>query len=234
MALKRAGDQHARAGKLTARQEAFCREYLVDHNAAAAYRRVGLSSARANVGGSELLRNATVRARIGELEAEAAERNDVSVDWVLQGLKRIAVRGQHDSDRRRALRDIGEHIGMWPKRPPVEEPEATAAPEPLLVMPEPCRSAEEWNAVVPAMLAEARRMREDPEYAASVEAAEKEERAAVMEAARPYASPGATTVVEPADGAGGRTWRVTWSGDQGGGGSPAHCSLHHRAAAKGT
>ena len=189
-------------GTLTAKQEAFCREYLADRNAAAAYRRAGYSPARANVGGAEMLRNATVRARIAELEAEAAERNEVSVDWVILGLKRIAIRGERDADRRTAYRDIGEHIGMWPKRP-APAPEAAAhTPTAYMMVPEPAKDAEEFAEMVKESLAEGAKA--DPE----------QETREILEAALPYAKAGTSTVAEPTDGSKGR-WRVIWAGPSG-------------------
>lgn len=77
-------------GTLTAKQEAFCREYMVDRNAAAAARRAGYSQTRANVSGAELLRKATVLARVRQLQQERFDAlGDVALSaWVVlaQGL----------------------------------------------------------------------------------------------------------------------------------------------------
>ena len=220
-ARKRNGSESAETaarqepGTLTAKQEAFCREYLEDRNAAAAYRRAGYSSSRANVGGAEMLRKATVRARIAELEVEAAERNEVSVDWVIQGLKGIAIRSERDADRRMAYRDIGEHIGMWPKRPAAEAEATAEEPRACMMGPEPCETEEEWHAYIAESLPKYERMRADPEYAERVKAEKEQEEREILEAARPYAKAGTSTVVEPTDG--GRKWRVFWAGPQGSG-----------------
>lgn len=75
---------------LSAKQERFCREYLVDLNASAAARRAGYSKRNADVVGPRLLGKAGIKKRIGELNRKRLDRVDINADEVLLELKRIA------------------------------------------------------------------------------------------------------------------------------------------------
>ena len=72
---------------LTPKREAFCREYLVDQNATQAAARAGYSEATADRRGSRLLNKVEVQARVAELQAEAAQRNEVTVDSIVAELE---------------------------------------------------------------------------------------------------------------------------------------------------
>jgi phage terminase small subunit len=73
------------------RHERFAQEYLVDLNAAAAYRRTYPRSGvkASEVSGHQLLRNAKVAARVAELQAERGQRVGISADEVLRELKTL-------------------------------------------------------------------------------------------------------------------------------------------------
>ncbi|HYC33125.1 MAG TPA: terminase small subunit [Gemmatimonadales bacterium] len=77
---------------LTPNQERFCQEYLVDLNAAAAYRRAypDATPKSADAAGPRLLGNVRVAARIAELQAARAERLQVEADDVLRELLVLA------------------------------------------------------------------------------------------------------------------------------------------------
>ena len=102
--------------KLTAKQAKFCQEYMVDLNATQAAVRAGYSAKTANVTGFKLLVNPSIAPRIAEMQAEGAQRAELSADWVLQELK-----GNHKQAREndelghsnKALELIGKHIGMF-------------------------------------------------------------------------------------------------------------------------
>jgi phage terminase small subunit len=127
--------------KLTDKQEAFIREYMIDLNATQAYLRAGYkvkeSTARAN--GSRLLTNANVLARIQELQAERAKKLELDADWVLRRLKEISDKcmqaepvvvfdydsksmvetGEYQFDSTGANKStelIGKHLGMFKER----------------------------------------------------------------------------------------------------------------------
>ena len=71
------------------RHEAFCEEYVKDRNATQAAIRAGYSPKTAYSQGHRLLKNAEVAARISELQAEAAARNERDVDGILADLRRV-------------------------------------------------------------------------------------------------------------------------------------------------
>ena len=79
------------ATRLTAKQERFVEEYLLDLNASAAYQRAGYRARgnSAEASASKLLRNHKVAARIAELRAERSERTKVTADMVVAELARI-------------------------------------------------------------------------------------------------------------------------------------------------
>ncbi len=69
------------------RHERFCREYVIDvSNQAKAAIRAGYSEKTAAQLASRLLTKANIIARVAELQAEAAERNEVTVDNVIAEL----------------------------------------------------------------------------------------------------------------------------------------------------
>lgn len=78
--------------KLTPQQEQFCREFLVDLNGTAAYGRAypSVKANTANANAARLLANASVQARVAELQKERASRTDVTADRVLLELARLA------------------------------------------------------------------------------------------------------------------------------------------------
>lgn len=75
--------------KLTAKQQRFVEEYLVDLNATQAAIRAGYSAKTAYSIGSELLNKPEVRARIDERMAELSKRTGVNQERIIRELARI-------------------------------------------------------------------------------------------------------------------------------------------------
>lgn len=75
--------------KLTAKQELFCREYLIDLNATQAAIRAGYSEKTANEQGARLLAKVKVQSYILELKQQRNERNNIDADYVLRRLVEI-------------------------------------------------------------------------------------------------------------------------------------------------
>lgn len=121
---------------LTAKQEMFVREYLVDLNATQAAIRAGYSENTAGAIGAENLKKPQIRTRIEELQKERAEKLDISAQWVLNKLtevvqmsmqakpvekwnydeRRLEETGEYVYDStgaNRALELIGKHLGMF-------------------------------------------------------------------------------------------------------------------------
>jgi phage terminase small subunit len=71
-------------GKLTAKQEMFCKEYLIDLNATQAAIRAGYSEKTARKIASENLTKPDIGNRIQELSEDRNKRVEVDADWILQ------------------------------------------------------------------------------------------------------------------------------------------------------
>ena len=80
--------------------EASCRAFGVTDRDAA-----GASAAR-------LMRDASVRARIGYLRDESVERMGVDRLWILEKRKHIAEHARNSADRLRALEDLEKSLGL--------------------------------------------------------------------------------------------------------------------------
>ena len=77
---------------LTPKQAAFVREYLLDLNASAAYRRAGYTSGNADVTGPRLLGNVRVKAAIQAEMDKRAKRVEITSDTVLKNIIEIGQR----------------------------------------------------------------------------------------------------------------------------------------------
>ena len=114
---------------LTAQQEAFCLEYIVDLNGTKAAIRAGYSESCARQQASRLLSNANIQDRIAELKEERSKRTKIDADWVLTSAKRVFDRCMQDepvivageptgeykfdsSGANKALDLIGKHVDV--------------------------------------------------------------------------------------------------------------------------
>jgi phage terminase small subunit len=75
--------------KLTPKRRRFVDEYLIDCNAAAAFRRAGYASKNADVDGAKLLVNASIQEAIAKRQAALAKKAEVSQEKVLAEYARI-------------------------------------------------------------------------------------------------------------------------------------------------
>lgn len=125
---------------MTAKMERFCQEYVIDYNGTEAAVRAGYSGKRAAAQASTLLKREDVMERVAELQKEQAKRLGLSADRVIMELWEIYSRCMQarpvmiwDSDRHayvpsdgeftfdangavKAIKLIGEHIGMWNRK----------------------------------------------------------------------------------------------------------------------
>ena len=76
--------------KMTARQQRFCDEYLIDLNATQAAIRAGYSEKRASEQAYQLLQKTTVQDYIRKKKMERIERTEITQDMVLRELALIA------------------------------------------------------------------------------------------------------------------------------------------------
>lgn len=126
--------------KLTDKQAAFVREYLVDLNATQAAIRAGYSERTASRIGPQLLGKTCVREAIEKAQAKRARRVEVTQDYVLSNLVDVVERTMQrapvldrkgeqvtDEDGRavwtfdakganRALELLGKHLGIFADR----------------------------------------------------------------------------------------------------------------------
>lgn len=105
--------------RMTARQQRFVQEYLIDLNATAAYRRAGYKASSdtvARVEGCRLLANPSVAAAIQVAQAERAERTRIDQELVVAGLLEEARRmgkGASHGARVTAWTQLGRHLGTF-------------------------------------------------------------------------------------------------------------------------
>jgi len=76
--------------KLTAKQQRFCDEYLIDLNATQAAIRAGYSKKTANEQGARLLANVSVQKYLQKRKTDRIERTEITQDMVLLELANIA------------------------------------------------------------------------------------------------------------------------------------------------
>jgi phage terminase small subunit len=105
-----------RGNKLTAKQQAFCSEYLRDLNASAAARRAGYSPRSADRIAMQLMSKSHIRARVEQLQAERNERVKVDADWVLRRLLAELEADARDLyDTEGQLKPVHEWPEIWRK-----------------------------------------------------------------------------------------------------------------------
>ena len=103
---------------MTPKQEAFVREYLIDLNASAAYKRAGYA-AKGNAAESSavrLLRNAQVKAAIAAAMEKRADELEISAKYVLESIKRVAEAAEAEgkfSDALRGYELLGKHRKLF-------------------------------------------------------------------------------------------------------------------------
>lgn len=118
------------------KHERFCQEYVIDYNGTQAAIRAGYSEASARQQGVRLLSNASILARVRELQHEQVERLAVSQDYVVLQLLdtyqrclevtpvlkydpdvgQMVETGMYQFDSKGALRALellGKHLGMY-------------------------------------------------------------------------------------------------------------------------
>lgn len=102
--------------KLSAKQEQFCREYLVDLNATQAAIRAGYSAKTAQEQASRLLSNVMVAARVAELKAQRADKVARTAQDVLNDIIAVTAQAHEEGDLKTALKGLelqGKHLGMF-------------------------------------------------------------------------------------------------------------------------
>jgi len=101
---------------LTAKQQRFCEEYMIDLNATQAAIRAGYAKSCVNVIGPNNIVKSSIKAEITRLKAKISKKTGVTVKWVIDNLIKVAERCIDDNDApgaNRALQLIGMHVGAF-------------------------------------------------------------------------------------------------------------------------
>lgn len=107
--------------ELTNKQIKFCEEYMVDLNATQAAIRSGYSKKTANVTAAKMLSKANISDYINKLRAGVTARTEITIDFVVQGLREVALRCMqktpvmvYDYDDKRLVQKQNEDgNGVW-------------------------------------------------------------------------------------------------------------------------
>lgn len=105
--------------KLTAKQEMFCKEYIIDLNATQAAIRSGYSKDTATEIGCENLTKPNIQERIAELSKDREERLEITADEVLKVIHQTMIESQADSDRPNTYKGaelLGKHFSLFTEK----------------------------------------------------------------------------------------------------------------------
>ena len=126
--------------KLNAKQELFCKEYMVDLNASQAAIRAGYSEDTACSIGCENLTKPNISKRIAELMAERSAKTEITAEYVLSSLHKVAERCMQErsvvgsdgeesgeykfehSGANKSLELLGKHLGLFVERKELSGP----------------------------------------------------------------------------------------------------------------
>jgi len=129
--------------QMSAKQQAFVAEYLVDLNATAAYKRAGYKGTgnTAEVNASKLLRHAKVSVAIQGAMKKRADDLEISAKYVLESIKRVAEAAEFEgkfSDALRGYELLGKHQKLFTDKTEVtgkDGKDLNLAPSGVLVVP---------------------------------------------------------------------------------------------------
>lgn len=107
--------------KLTAREEAFCQNYVISNNGSDAARKAGYSELNANRIATRLLSNVHIQDRLTELRKPLQEKLEVNKEYVIGGFKKIADLFLAEGNEKqamtanKALDNLAKHLGLYEK-----------------------------------------------------------------------------------------------------------------------
>ncbi len=103
------------SNKLTAKQEMFCKEYLIDLNATQAAIRAGYSEHTAKDIGCENLAKPNLAKRIQELMSERSNKAQISAETVLNGILDVIDRNKEIDDKTvlKGYELLGKHLKLF-------------------------------------------------------------------------------------------------------------------------
>ena len=106
---------------LSPKQERFVAEYLIEPNATAAAIKAGYKEKTASQQGHNLLQNPEIKSAIKSAQKARAKRTQVTQDYVIEKLKKIADMKAGDypgsglrfGNQLKALELLGKHLGLF-------------------------------------------------------------------------------------------------------------------------
>ena len=106
--------------KLTAVQELFCQQFMIDCNITKAYMRVrpDVSYGVAAAAGCRLMKMAKIQQRLSELLKKTEEETGITVKKVMDNIENTRKRAETDDDYKAELRASelqGKHVGAFEK-----------------------------------------------------------------------------------------------------------------------
>jgi phage terminase small subunit len=103
--------------KLTAKQQAFIKEYLIDLNSTQAAIRAGYSKATAKEMGYENLTKPHIKKAVDEAINKRSEKLGITAEYVLYGLKDISDSVEEKTtDRLKAFELLGKHLKLFTEK----------------------------------------------------------------------------------------------------------------------
>ena len=111
-------------GQLSAKQDRFCQEYVVDCNATQAAIRAGYSKRTANEQGSQLLAKLSIQNRVAELQKPICDKLELDAAYVIERLQRNEREAYEAGNLRestRCLELLGKTIALFTERVEVDQ-----------------------------------------------------------------------------------------------------------------
>ena len=99
--------------KISIKQQNFITEYLIDSNSTQAAIRAGYSPKTAKEKGYQLVHNNSLKPIIDSKLKERALNNGITAEFVLNGIKAIAQRGEKENDQLKAYELLGKHLKLF-------------------------------------------------------------------------------------------------------------------------
>jgi phage terminase small subunit len=128
-------DEKAQESRLTAKQDAFVREYLIDLNATQAAVRAGYSAATAYSIGSENLSKPEIQSAIQSALSARAKRTEITADYVLtkiqQTVERCSAEDPEEHNPAAVLKGcelLGKHLKLFTEKHEIAGPNGGAIP----------------------------------------------------------------------------------------------------------
>jgi phage terminase small subunit len=100
-------------GKLTAKQQRFVEEYMIDFNATQAAIRAGYSKKRASEISYQLLQKTTVQNEIKKLRDKLTEKSEVDAQWVLDNFIELSQRCMQKVEVMEKIDGVWVGTGEW-------------------------------------------------------------------------------------------------------------------------